>query len=91
MYLQQLPHLNPPIQHFISFLSENDIDIYKLCTYIISEKDKEEGNFNYTDKDIKYPTHSDLDHVYFLVFLSDVKEKANGKNLTCIPPHVQVL
>jgi len=70
------------IHQSITFLFENYGDIYELCTCIISSEDWSNPGLYYSEKDISDLTYSNLDPIYFLVFLSDVKTRPMGN---CAP------
>ena len=65
------------IRQFTIFLFKNSVDIYELCTCIISLEDWSNPELYYSEKGIRGLTYSGLDPIHLLAFHSDVKTKAN--------------
>lgn len=57
-----------------NFLLSFFCQLYKLCTCIMSTKDRASQELCYSDIDIRDLTYLDLEPIYFLVFLFDVKK-----------------
>jgi hypothetical protein len=67
------------IRRFVNFIFINYPEVYEHATVLISQEQRDDPGMYFYPQDIRDLTYSGLDVSYFLAFLSEMKEKENGK------------